>query len=88
MAEWTINEDMIIEEWGDSEIHWQQKNREIINEAIRAYNLYITGVEENLDKVIMLIMYAEMRLVDEPGDYIKDISLMKSNLDKFEESKK
>ena len=90
MIDWTIkNEDMIIDEWGYSRTEWQQRNREILNKAISAYNNYITGQENDLSEVVRLIKYTEIKLRNECGScaYNVDIKKMKDNLDYIVENK-
>lgn len=73
----------ILEYWESSSIEWQQKNRDILNEAIRIYNDYVLN-KASLDEVKDAVYYAESRLKNECGSYMDDIVLMKYNVDEIE----
>lgn len=77
----------ILDYWENSSIDWQQKNRDILNEAIRVYNNYVLE-KASLDMVIDAVQYAESRLKDECGSYMDDIILMKNNVDEIEKALK
>lgn len=81
---WNVkNKHLMVEEWGHSDICWQERNREILNKAIRSYNNYVTGEKNDLDyldEVVRLIKYAEKKLFNEPGTYLEDIKFMKESL--------
>lgn len=76
----------ILEYWNHSDIEWQQKNREILNEAIKVYNDYVLG-KASLEEVKNIIYYTESRFKNECGTYIEDIDLMKTNVDEIELNK-
>lgn len=76
----------VLDYWGYSPIEWQQKNRDILNEAIKIYNEYVYN-RASLNDVKNAILYAEIRLKNECGTYMEDIELMKINVDEIELNK-
>lgn len=76
----------ILDYWSYSSIEWQQKNREILNEAIKVYNEYVLN-RATLNEVKNAVWYAESRLKNECGTYMEDIQLMKENVDEIELNK-
>lgn len=75
--------DYIMDYWESSTMHWQQKNRRVLNEAIRTYNKYVRN-KASLDEVQDVIYYAEDMLRNECGTYMEDIERMKNNVDEIE----